>query len=121
MSMEVPGFTLFHDFDGVSYYGDIPEPPLELTPQVEHYSMELSDEDLLNKDFIDPVDQLCGALLDIGDVDFLNARQCRMLAAWLETRLTQKPLHPRLRAIYTALLDYAHRAITYDTGIVIEL
>lgn len=121
MSMEVPGFTLFHDFEGVNYYGRIPEPPLELTPQVEHYSMEPSDEKLLNKDFIAPVDELCGALLDIGDVDFLNARQCRLLAAWLKTRLTQDSLNPRLRTIYTILLDYAQRAIEYGTGVVIEL
>lgn len=80
-----------------------------------------SDIDLLNKDFIDPVDRLCGALLGIGDVDFFNVSQCRLLASWLRARLAQKPLEPRLETIYTALLDYANRAIQYRTGIVIEL
>lgn len=113
--------ALFHDFDNVtSYYGNIPSRPMQSDEHVELYRMRESDRDPMDEDFTDPVNRVCGTTLGYGDVDFLDPRQCRLLAAWLKTRLTQ-PITPRLAEIYRHLLDYAQRATQYNTGIVIEL
>ena len=114
-------FALFHDFDGLTHYGRIPNPPLETTPQVEIFRMTSdADRDLMDDDLVDPINRLCDALLGPYDVDFLNAKQCWLLAGWLEARLEQ-PIMPRLSEIYRKLDDFARRAVEYNTGVVIEL
>ena len=50
--------------------------------------------DLIDTDFVNPVDELCGALLDIGDEDYLDAQQCSILIPWLVKRLAQACPHP---------------------------
>ncbi|WP_093959979.1 hypothetical protein [Bifidobacterium vansinderenii] len=114
------GFTLFLTLQGCNYYGHIPEPPLEASEKVRVYPLETEDLPLLEQDFIEPVDKLCNALLDIGDVDYLNAEQCRILLTWISDRLGQ-PIGDRLVTIYRTLADFAHQAISLNTGIVIEL
>ncbi|PJM73707.1 hypothetical protein CS006_00475 [Bifidobacterium primatium] len=113
--------VLFHDLDNIeSYYGNIPNGPYGPKTHSEVYRMHESDRDPMDEDFTDPVNAICGSTLGYGDVDFFDARQCRLLAAWLETRLTQ-PIDPRLAEIYRRLDDYARRAVQYGTGVVIEL
>lgn len=113
--------VLFHDFNKVpSYYGNVPNGPYDPMHHVELYRMRESDRDPMDEDFTDPVNEVCGTTLGYGDVDFLNPTQCRLLTGWLEARLT-RPITPRLATIYRHLLDYAQRAIQYNTGIVIEL
>ncbi|OZG57316.1 hypothetical protein BTIS_1410 [Bifidobacterium tissieri] len=114
-------FALFHNFDNVKFWHRIPQrigcPP----SQVEIFRMTAdADRDLMDADLVDPVNNLCDALLGPYDVDFLDATQCRLLAGWIEARLTQ-PITPRLAEIYRKLDDYARRAIEYNTGVVIEL
>ena len=114
-------FALFHNFDNVEFWHRIPQRIGIPNSQVEIYRMTAdSDRDLLDNDLVDPVNALCGSLLGPYDVDFLDARQCRLLAAWLETRLA-RPISPRLAVVYRKLDDYARRAVQYDTGVVIEL
>ncbi|PLS30251.1 hypothetical protein Uis1B_1921 [Bifidobacterium margollesii] len=113
--------TLFHDFEHVtSYYGNVPERPMQPDGHIEIYKMHESDRDPLDEDFTDAINRVCDTTLGYGDVDFFDARQCRLLAGWLEARLEQ-PITPRLAEIYRKLDDFARRAVEYNTGVVIEL
>ncbi len=116
-------FELFKSLDNLKWYVDIPESFGEPESKVEIYLIDGDpdkDEDLLNEDFIDSVDNYCGALLDLGDVDYFSGDKLIKLAEWLRNRLNQ-PCHERLRELYTVLLGYADRAIALGTGVVIEL
>ena len=68
-------FVLFLDLNNLEYYGYMPKIPKDREGRVEIYRFDVTREhwDLLLDDFIDPVCNLCEALIDIGDVDFLNA------------------------------------------------
>ena len=55
-----------------------------------------------------------------GDVDYLNAEQCKLMLGWLEWRLTE-PINPRLETIYRKLVEFANKAIELGTGIVFDL
>lgn len=56
------------------------------------------------------------ALLDGGDCDFFEPDKCLKLQGWLKERLERK-LKPDVREVYEVLLDYAEKAVKYDTGI----
>lgn len=57
--------------------------------------------------------------LNIGDIDYANAEQCKVLKPRIEERL-KKTITPKLKEAYTVLLDYVSRAIEYNTGVWIE-
>ena len=105
------------------YYGRIPETsdaPAN-SYELHYFTFNPFDYfDLIDTDFVNPVNELCGALLDIGDVDYLDAQQCSILVPWLVKRLTQACPHP-LDEFYTKLLDFAQRAVELGTGVVVEL
>ena len=67
-------FVLFLDLNNLEYYGYMPKIPKDREGRVEIYRFDVTREhwDLLLDDFIDPVCNSCEALIDIGDVDFLN-------------------------------------------------
>ena len=111
---------LIRDFQGLHYYGYIPETNNARKEQIEVFELNKEDEDLLDKDFVTSVDDLCHSLIDPGDVDFLNADQCRLLLGWLRERL-KDPLEPRLEIIYNVLVRFVQKAIELDTGIVFDL
>lgn len=114
-------FALFHNFNDVEFWHRIPQRMGRPASQVEIFRMTAdSDRYLLDEDFVDPVNTLCASLIGPYDVVFLDARQCRLLAGWLEARLEQ-PITPRLAEIYRKLDDFARRAVDYNTGVVIEL
>lgn len=106
--------------EGLDYYGYIPETFRAKPGQTESFELTEEDEDLLYKDFIDPIDKLCDSLIDPGDVDYLNAGQCRLMLGWLERRL-KEPVSPRLETIYRKLVEFANKAIELNTGIVFDL
>ena len=56
------------------------------------------------------------ALFDWGDCDFFEPEKCEKLKGWLKERL-KKNLPPDVREVYKILLDYAEKAVKYDTGI----
>ena len=110
---------LFLDLNNLEYYGYIPEVPDNSEGRIEEFHFINGDEDYL-KDDIDEIDSICGALLDIGDVDYFNCEKCAKLKDWVDERL-QKPVVPRYREILGVLRDYCQRAIALKTGVVIEL
>lgn len=112
--------VLVLSLEGLDYYGYIPETFQAKPGQTESFELTEGDEDLLDKDFIDPIDRLCNSLIDPGDVDYLNAEQCKLMLGWLKQRLT-KPIEPRLETIYRKLVEFANKAIELNTGIVFDL
>jgi hypothetical protein len=100
----------------------MPKIPKDREGCVEIYRFDVTREhwDLLLDDFIDPVCDLCEALIDIGDVDFLNADKCKKLKGWLEERL-QRDVPETFKPIYEKLLEFSSRAIELNTGVEIEL
>ncbi|MHC8999209.1 hypothetical protein [Bifidobacterium bifidum] len=112
--------VLVLSLEGLNYYGYIPETFQAKPGQTESFELTEGDEDLLDKDFIGPIDRLCNSLIDPGDVDYLNAEQCKLMLGWLEWRLTE-PINPRLETIYRKLVEFANKAIELGTGIVFDL
>ena len=106
--------------EGLDYYGYIPETFQAKPGQTESFELTDEDENLLDQDFVDPIDRLCNSLIDPGDVDYLNAEQCKLMLGWLEQRLTE-PVTSRLETIYRKLVEFANRAIELNTGIVFNL
>ena len=66
------------------------------------------------------LDDSCGALLDIGDVDYLDSVQCERLLPWLRQRLASS-IGIELRELYEAMRSACERAVELGTGVVIEL
>ncbi len=77
------------------------------------------DAELFESD-IDDIDRVCGALLDIGDVEFFNADKCVKLSDWITERLKQ-PLSPRYQNLLGVLKEYCQQAIQLGTGVYIDL
>ena len=110
---------LFLDLSNLTFYGDIPETPKVQDGQVEEYTLDFDDVMYFMKD-IDSLNSACSSLLDLGDVDFFDAKKCILLKGWITEKLTRNTA-PRYREILETLFDYCNRAITLDTGVVIEL
>ncbi len=111
---------LILSLEGLDYYDYIPETFQARPEQIESFELTEEDEDLLDEDFVDPIDRLCNSIIEPTDVDYLNAEQCKLMLGWLEQRL-KEPVNPRLETIYRKLIEFAHKAIELNTGIVFDL
>ena len=112
-------FELAINLDGVTFYGNVPDFFHCPRNHSELFLLEDSDWPLLSADFVDPVNKLCGTLLDNGDVDYLDAEQCKLLDKWLSDRLSRN-CNARLRFLYEKLQSFVVRAIELGTGVVVE-
>lgn len=111
-------FELFLTLENMHWYGYIPCPKDGDLSGVEVYQLEESDWPLPEANFLEPVDALCDALLDYGDIDFFDVDKCKKLSVWLEDQLAGNGATGRLRVLYEKLDEYARRAITllsFDT------
>lgn len=113
---------LFLTLDGAEYYGYIPffRNDKNNSLRTERYELNWEDSDLLDSDFINPVNKLTNSLIDIGDVEYLDADKCKIMISWLTHRLTE-PLDPKLRETYRVLVTFARKAIALNTGILFDL
>ena len=111
-------FELILNMEGCGYYGDIPQ--VSLPGTYEMYLFDWEDMELLLPDFAGPINDLCGTLFDLGDVDWFGPDNCRRLKPWIEARLTGE-IPARMRELYEVLLGYVTRAIELDTGVVVDL
>ena len=68
---------------------------------------------------VDEMCVVCDALLDLGDVDALDASQCDRLSSWLTERLS-KPTPQHLRAFYSNALDMSLRAAELGSALIVE-
>lgn len=84
-------FYLVKSLAHVNYYGNVPEPVLGHEDAFEEHVLNQSDIKALNVDFVDSVNDRCGTLLDLFDIDFFDANKCRVLVAWLDERLESSP------------------------------
>ena len=113
--------------ENLSYYGDIPEPPMQSDGNAEVYFPKLQPFDdldtlwpVLYDDFIVPIMDPCDMVLSLSDIDYFDTEHCKLLAAWLSERM-KRPAPPILQDFYEKLLEYAERAIELGTGVVVEL
>ncbi len=104
-------FELFLTLENMHWYGYIPCPKDGDLSGVEVYQLEDSDWPLLEANFLEPVDALCDALLDYGDIDFFDVDKCKKLSVWLEDQLAGNGATGRLRVLYEKLHEYTRRAI----------
>lgn len=105
------------------HYGSIPETYDAPARAYERFSADYSADDYKNafdRDFVEPVNALCNSLIDRGDIDYLNANQCKQLIPWLEERLKRRNPY-LLDEFYEKLLEYSRRAVALGTGIVLDL
>lgn len=118
--------TLVLDFSGMTYYGNIPNTPFPPDPRVDETHFDIgedimSDEwDLLDAEFVLPLDKLCDLTLDYGDVDYLDAEKCANAETWLRKRLAEG-VPEQLAPVFGKLSEYATRAKELKTGVVVEL
>jgi hypothetical protein len=56
------------------------------------------------------------ALFDWGDSDFFFPDKCERLIPWLQNRLS-KGVNDTIRPVYETMLDYAQKAVNYQTGV----
>ncbi len=109
--------VLVLSLEGLNYYGYIPETFQAKPGQTESFELTEGDEDLLDKDFISQIDRLCNSLIDPGDVDYLNAEQCKLMLGWLANGGSRSRSTRRLETIYRKLVEFANKAIELGTGI----
>ncbi len=114
--------ALFKTLENMPSYGPVPTLPPLPDERIEKFDFRLAKEmeELFEMEFINPVDNLCNALLDLDEFDFLDVGQCALLKPWLEERLKGNVI-PEFRSIYEKLLEFATRAIELNTGVVVEL
>ena len=112
---------LFKTLEGVDYYGDRPDAPEDGDSRAEFYDFDINREywNILETDFINPVNDLCGSLLDFDEDDFFCVEQCVKLKNWIE-KLFQQEICPALKPVYEKILEYAIKAIDLGTGIIIQ-
>ena len=113
-------FALIKDLTGMEYYGNIPE-IFEADPsQYEKYTFSEEDRDFLMDDYVSEINEITGALLDYGDIDFLDSSRCKETSDWLENRIKEgvDDVH---KDLCLTLLRYMNEAVRLDTGVVIEL
>lgn len=82
----------------------------------EYYFDEAIAEALEEDGFLLDMWRQLDALFDWGDCDFFLPDKCRLFKEWLEQRLARE-VSDILRPVYSVMLDYANKAIEYDTGI----
>lgn len=89
---------------------------------IDVYHFSCDDADNMAKDMIWDYNMTDGLrlYLNIGELEYFNAENCKILKPRIEERL-KKPIDPRLKELYTVLLDYISRAIEYNTGVWIDL
>ena len=112
-------FALIKSFEGLTYYGNIPNVPELPDDRVEVYDISWDDAELFDDD-LDDLNHSCNSILDFYDVDYFDADKCKLLKKWLLLRIDKKTDN-RYRELLEILIRYAERAIELNTGVVIEL
>ncbi len=114
--------VVYKTLKNIPYYGDIPDFPELPDIRVEFYRFYIEREywEEFEKDFIFPVNDLCGTTLDIGDVDYIGVEYCGKLKFWIENKLAGS-VSPYLEPVCRKLLEFTERALEYKTGVGIEL
>lgn len=112
-------FQLAKNLDGIKMYGPIYDLGTGGPDKVEEYiANDVNDWFLDN--MIDKINSACDTLLDDGDVDYIDAERCKCLIEMIN-ELPDNYIPIEFQQIIEVLIDYAQRAIQYNTGIEIEM
>ncbi|KXB33067.1 hypothetical protein [Atopobium deltae] len=110
---------VFKTFDGVSYYGDIPQSfgLDDAIVESKRYSFDVPWSML--SDFALLIDDACDVALDAFDVEYIRYEKCNKLIDLLNT--ISYPEYKEMDKFIADLKVAAKRAIEYGTGVVVEL
>lgn len=111
---------LAKDITNLPMYGSVPD--LTQGDSIVVDSFDISDEEgrYIDAHFVDQTNAICDAALDLGDYQYYDAAQCKLLIGWLEGELMDED-KPVLYTFYIKLRDYLQYAIDNNTGMAIEL
>lgn len=111
---------LAKDITDLPLYGDVPD-LTQGDPAVVD-SFDISDEEgrYIDAQFVDQTNAVCDTALDLGDYQYYDAAQCKLLLGWLEGKLADDD-KSALYDFFIRLKDYLQYAIDNNTGIAIEL
>ena len=100
-------------------FPDFPEPP---DSRIEECSFDIGEEylDTLENEIFEPINERCGTILDMWEQEFFDKEACAKIKPWLEERLAGEYIPEFLVEPCKKLLEYVTRAITLNTGVVIE-
>lgn len=111
---------LAKDITNLPLYGDVPDLTQGDTTVVDSFDISDKEESYIDSQFVDQTNAVCDAALDLGDYQYYNASQCRLLLGWLEGELENKD-KTTLYDFFIKLKDYLQYAVDNNTGIAIEL
>ena len=106
--------------DNMKMYGPTYDLSMEPEDRVETYVFDLTENEWLLDNLVDSINAACGTLLDDGDYDFIPAKECSNLKEVLE-EVDLNSVPEKCRLLIDKMLEYADRAIKYNTGMAIEL
>ncbi len=112
-------FQLAKTIEGIKMYGPIYDLGTGWPDKIEEYRTDDLNDWFLNN-MVDKINAECATLLDDGDVDYIDAERCKNLVDLIES-LPHNFIPIEHKKSMDVLLDYAHRAIEYNTGIEIEM
>lgn len=114
-------FELVIKPDHLQMFGNVPCLPVKLSDEGKRFVGDASDAQLLLDDFVPALDRICPEnVLDYGDVDYFDEKQCAAIREWLEGHMPGLTSF-RLRRLYETLYSYVSEAVELHTGVVIEL
>lgn len=111
---------LAKDITNLPIYGSVPDLTQGDTTVVDSFDISNEEGRDIDAQFVDQTNAVCDAALDLGDYQYYDAAQCKLLLGWLEGELMDED-KSALYNFYTKLKDYLLYAIDNNTGIAIEL
>ena len=106
--------------DNMKMYGPTYDLSMEPDDRVETYSFDLPENEWLLDNLVDSINAYCDTLLDDGDYDFIPSDECANLIRVLE-KVDLKSVPEKCRELVEKMMEFAERAIKYNTGMAIEL
>ena len=100
-------------------YGNVPDLS-QNKESVDSFEITEEEGDLIDALFIDPTNELCNAALDLGDYQYYDISQCKLLLEWI-TKVRNEDCMTSLQSFLNRLESYLQYAVTNNTGIAIEL
>lgn len=112
-------FQLAKTLEGIKMYGPIYDLGTGGPDKIEEYRVD-DVVDWFLDNMVDKINATCDTLLDDGDVDFIDAENCKKLVGMIKS-LPSNFIPLESQKAMDVLADYAQRAIEYNTGIEIEM
>lgn len=112
-------FQLAKTLEGIKMYGPIYDLGTGGPDKVDQYITDDINDWFLDN-MVDKINATCDTLLDDGDVDYIAADKCKELIIMINS-LPNAYIPLECKKTIEVLLDYAKRAVEYNTGIEIEM